>query len=153
MVGDVKKTRGIEVLGLISVVASLGFVALEIRQNTTAVRAATIQAVADQAMQLTLVLATDPHLPRLVREMIDGAVRADLSVEDYARLSTAMSAGLRRMENVFLQVQTGTLKEGALRRVSIGFYRNPFGRELWATARGNYDPGFAKYWDATLAAD
>ena len=42
----------LELIGFISVIASLVFVGMEIRQNTTAVRGATNQAISDQALSL-----------------------------------------------------------------------------------------------------
>ena len=127
---------------------------MEIRQNTVAVRAATIQAVSDQAMELTLSMATDEHLPRLVYEMRqNGVTRADLSTEDRLRLRLVVVAGLRRQENLYLQVENGTLHRAALQNVSFGFYRNPFVRELWASDRQYFDPAFALYWDDILASE
>lgn len=43
-----------EILGIIGVIGSLVFVALEIRQNTDAVRSATIQGVLDQSFAVNL---------------------------------------------------------------------------------------------------
>ena len=43
------KRNTLELVGFVSVIASLIFVGMEIRQNTTAVRGATNQAISDQA--------------------------------------------------------------------------------------------------------
>ena len=75
----------------------LAFVGMEIRQNTLAVQSATTQAISDQAMELTLALATDERLPQLVYSMTnDGITRSDLESEDFQRLSLSIIAGLRR---------------------------------------------------------
>jgi hypothetical protein len=142
----------VEVVGLLGLIASLGFVGAEIRQNTVAVQSATVQAVSDQAMELTLAMATDEHLPRLVYEMVTNeVVRADLPEADYMRLRLAVVAGLRRQENLFLQVQAGVLGTDALSSVSLMFYRNAFVRETWAAQREFFDEVFASYWDDVLA--
>ena len=144
----------VEVLGLLGVIASLAFVGMEIRQNTVAVRSATIQAVSDQAMQLTLSMATDEHLPQLVYEMRQNGVTQDeLASEDRLRLRLVVVAGLRRQENLYLQVQNGTLPAESLQNVSFSFYRNAFVRELWASDREYFDPDFAQYWDQILSVD
>ena len=150
-----KRTRFVvEVVGLLGVIASLAFVGMEIRQNTVAVRSATIQAVSDQAMQLTLSMATDDHLPQLVHEMRrNGVTQADLDNQDRLRLRLVVVAGLRRQENLYLQVQNGTLPAAALQNVSFSFYRNAFVRELWASDREYFDPEFARYWDGILSTD
>ena len=139
-----------EVVGLIAVVASLGFVGMEIRQNTAAVRSATTQAVSDQAMGLTLSIATDEHLPRLVSEMHGGLTRSEFDPQDYYRLRIVVIAGLRRQENLFAQVRSGVLDPAALRGVSFSFYQNPFVLELWAEVRGTFNPEFTRYWDEIL---
>jgi hypothetical protein len=128
----------IEVVGLSAVIASLGFVGMEIRQNTAAVRSATTQAVSDQAMELTLSIATDEHLPRLVSEMHSGLTRSELDPQD-------------RQENLYAQVRSGVLDPAALRNVSFSFYQNPYVRELWAEIRDTFNPEFTGYWDEIVA--
>ena len=141
-----------EIVGLLGLIASLTFVGMEIRQNTVAVQSATIQAVSDQAMQLTLAMATDDQLPRLVHEMRQGgATQATLDTEDYLRLRLVVVAGLRRQENLFQQVQNGVLPPESLQNVSFSFYQNPFVRELWVTDRQYFDADFAQYWDGILS--
>ena len=55
-----------EVIGLLSIVGSLVFVGLEVRQNSVATRASTNAAVADAFRELNLVLASSPELARSV---------------------------------------------------------------------------------------
>jgi hypothetical protein len=141
-----------EMLGLIALVASLGFVGMEIRQNTAAVRSATTQAVSDQTMALTLSMATDEHLPGLVYQLRAGVTEAELAPADYMRLRLVVLAGLRRQENLYLQVQAGILDAASLGNVSFSFYRNAFGRELWAGDRATFAPEFASYWDGVMSA-
>ena len=52
------KRNILEIIGFFSVIASLVFVGMEIRQNTTAVRGATNQAISDQVSELLLTIAT-----------------------------------------------------------------------------------------------
>jgi hypothetical protein len=140
-----------EVVGLSAVIASLGFVGMEIRQNTAAVRSATTQAVSDQAMELTLSIATDEHLPRLVSELNNGLTRSEFDPHDYYRLRLVVIAGLRRQENLYAQVRSGVLDPAALRNVSFSFYQNPYVRELWAEIRDTFNPEFTRYWDEIVA--
>lgn len=55
-----------EVIGLISIVSSLVFVGLEVRQNSVATRASTNAAVANAFLELNLVLASSPELAHSV---------------------------------------------------------------------------------------
>jgi len=142
-----------QLLGALAVVASLVYVAAQIRQNTTAIRSDTIQAIADQANQLNMALATDEHLPRLMVAMFESdAGREDLTPEDRWRLTMAVMAALRRMENVYLQVQSGVLDPGAFDRIGFDFYWTRFSRETWAALRQAFDPAFARFFDERLDA-
>ncbi len=144
----------VEAVGLLGVITSLAFVGLEIRQNTTAIRASTIQAISDQANDVTMAIATDEHLPRLVAQMFDDEVgAADLTSEDAWRLRLATISGFRRLENVFLQIEAGVLEEEANTRIGFDFYRTRFSREVWAVVRGDFHPGFVRFLDDLLQSD
>ena len=54
-----------ETLGFLTVVASMAFVGLEIRQNTAAQRAETRQGLADASREFTLTIATDTEARRV----------------------------------------------------------------------------------------
>jgi len=140
-----------EVVGLVAVVATLIFVGMEIRQNTRAVRSATTQAIADQTMELTLSMATDEHLPKLVSDIVfNGITQTDLKPEDDMRLRLVVNAALRRQENLYLQVQNDVLPASALRNVTFRFYQNAYVSEYWQSNRDAFDAGFASYWDGIL---
>ena len=141
-----------EVISAIAIVISLIFVGLQIQEGNRETRAATIQAISDQNIEYVLAMATDMHQPRLINEMvINGITSADLSPEDNTRLRLAIIAGMRRQENLFLQVQSGILEPEALQSVSFNYYRTPYVREFWLNNREFYDQEFARYWDGVIA--
>jgi len=112
------KRQIIELTGLISVVASLAFVGFEIRQNTSAVRSATHIAISNQVMELSRDVANDERLSRLIHLMLVENVRGEeLNPEDYVSLWMYVNAGLRRIENIFLQVQDGILDPSAFDQI------------------------------------
>ena len=61
-----KNRKFFEVIGLFSVVGSLIFVGIEIKQNTTAVRGATQQAVSSQVAEMYRILAENERMANLV---------------------------------------------------------------------------------------
>ena len=61
-----KNRKFFEVIGLFSVVGSLIFVGVEIKQNTTAVRGATQQAVSSQVAEMYRILAENERMANLV---------------------------------------------------------------------------------------
>ena len=93
----------LELIGFISVIASLVFVGMEIRQNTTAVRGATNQAISDQASELYLTIATERNLAGLVKKLYDVVPREAFGPIDNMQLFMTVMTGLRRVENIFLQ--------------------------------------------------
>jgi hypothetical protein len=62
-----KRREILEAVGLVSVVASLIFLALEIRQNTTVVSGQSINELYDAIREVDLVAFADPDLTRITR--------------------------------------------------------------------------------------
>ena len=112
------------------VIASLIFVALEIRQNTEAVQGATIQAVSQQSMDLVFVGLDNPE----IREAFNSSVRGDsLSDEQKNVLDWFFQAKLRADENRLRQVEIGILDESTFGQLSSNTaYRLPYFKDFWA---------------------
>jgi hypothetical protein len=106
-----KVQQGIAALG---VVLSLVFVGLEVRENTKAVRGATIQAISDQSILGLLEGAADPDWIRILTRLGDGVEFGDLSPEDQMRYNLRASAMVRMMENRWRQTELGILGESGL---------------------------------------
>lgn len=141
-----------EIISALAIVASLIFVGFQIQNGNRETRAATIQAISEQLMGFTLAMATDEHIPQLASKMMnEGATQSDFSAEDYWRISIVVVTGLRRQENIYLQVQAGVLEPEVLSSATFEFYKNPLVRELWQRRRKNYNQEFALYWDGVLA--
>ena len=134
----------IELIGFVSVIASLIFVGMEIRQNTTAVRGATNQAISDQATELYLAMATNRNLASLTVKLYDGAFRKDL------QLFLTVMTGLRRVENIFLQLEDNILDERAFDRIGLSFYRSNYGREIWDSNKQFFDRKFVPFFEKLL---
>lgn len=98
------KSSWYELIGLLGVVSSLVFVGIEIRQNTSAIKGATHQTIAEQINDLTLTIASDERLAKIVSSMYSGGKkREDMSPEDRLSLDFLLLTGFRRVENIFLQ--------------------------------------------------
>ena len=109
-----------ELIGLFGVISSLVFVGVEIRQNTAAVKGATHQTVAEQINELTLTIASDERLAKIVSSMYnDNKQRADMSSEDQLSLDFLLLTGYRRVENIYLQYEDGILDKRAFDRIGM----------------------------------
>lgn len=140
----------IEIIGFLSVVGSLAFVGVEIRQNTSAVRGATNQAISDQVGELMLTIATDDNLAELVKRLYDGETQNQFDPVDDMRLFMTIMTGLRRIENIFLQIEDGILDDRAFDRIGLSFYRSNYGREIWLANRQFFDREFVPFFDELI---
>ena len=140
----------IEIIGFLSLVGSLAFVGVEIRQNTSAVRGATNQAISDQVGELMLTIATDDNLAELVKRLYDGETQNQFDPVDDMRLFMTIMTGLRRIENIFLQIEDGILDDRAFDRIGLSFYRSNYGREIWQANRQFFDREFVPFFDELI---
>ena len=143
----------VEIIGFLSLVGSLAFVGVEIRQNTSAVRGATNQAISDQVGELMLTIATDDNLARLVKRLYDGETQAQFDPVDDMRLYMTIMTGLRRVENIFLQIEDGILDDRAFDRIGLSFYRSNYGQEIWQANKQFFDREFVPFFEKLLKND
>jgi hypothetical protein len=102
-----------ELLGAIGVIASLFYVASQIRRNSTALEAATNQAVSDSTQQRLLVPAQNPDLAASLAK-----VREDmnsLSPAERVQIVFFTRATFRGVSNAFFQHRQGLMPESAWR--------------------------------------
>ena len=133
-----------QLFGALGVIASLAFLALEIRQNTEAVKSSTIHALSDQGSNLTAMIMLNDDLLKAFRASRD---EEELSAEQDYRLRMWYATALRVQKNRFLQKQLGFLDlETAL---FIGgnsrVYRRPHFAEFWDDAKVNEQQEFVEY--------
>lgn len=97
----------LELLGGVAVLVGLVFVGLELRQNTAAMEAATLQNQTDASTEFLLLIASDPELARIWQESVDDTIQ--MSESDNMRFFLISRARWLRMQNAYLQWQRGTL--------------------------------------------
>ncbi|MEQ8331025.1 MAG: hypothetical protein RH859_11250 [Longimicrobiales bacterium] len=128
-----------EVVTAGGVITSLLFVGFEVRENTRAVRGATIQAIADQSFQYNTDLVQDENWMRLMAMVWEDTISVtSLGPEDRVRLSWGLVASTRIMENRYRQVQLGILGEEALGQLggatNQNWYASRMFRDWWASS-------------------
>jgi hypothetical protein len=121
-----------EVLGVVGVIGSLAFVALEIRQNTSAVRSAASQGVQDQVATVYQMYATDPTLTGILQRGMQDP--SNLTPEELARFDAFWTVALQANQNVYVQIQEGA-------------FDNAMAEGWWQLLRSNLEyPGLRQYW-------
>ncbi len=143
---DAKSQRGrtiAEIAAAIGVILSLVFVGVEIRQNTSSVRAQTRQQLSDASAELNLALATT-DLGVLWSQFASGDSLIDAEM---ARVGPALVTAVRNLENVYLQTREGVIDESAL--VSYGWrgsimYRSDAFAEWLASNQDRFNSDFVE---------
>lgn len=148
-----KVQQGVAAVG---VILSMVFVGLEIRENTKAVRGATIQAISDQSILGLLEGAADPDWIRILTRLSDGVGFGDLSPEDQMRYNLRASATARMMENRWRQTELGILGDSGL-GIATGtrnaeWFRSEHFRTYWR--EGNmaslWEPAFVDFMETEV---
>jgi hypothetical protein len=104
-----KLKRLIDLVTAVAVLIGLIFVGLELRQNTTAIEAASMQNQTDASTGFLLLVASDVELARIWREASQD--RSQLSEIDSTRYFLLSRARWLRMQNAYLQWRRGMLSD------------------------------------------
>ena len=137
-----------EVLGVLGVVGSLIFVALEIRENTRATRSSTIQDISRWSYDSGIVFVENADLREAWQAACDGTLNRDQRL----LMLWAFSAFLRIQVNRFYQVELGTIDEATAFSIGGrgGLYRSPMFREYWPILKVPFEPAFQEYVESEL---
>ena len=135
-----------DAIGGVGVVLTLLYLALQTRQNTRAVRAASFQQVADSLSDVSMTVAQDPSLVSLLARVNSDA--ASLSEEDTARYGYFLLSTVRRIESLFFHAEQGTIESeswlGTQQTLRIMFDKE-IARRWWAENEIRFNPGFRVY--------
>ena len=140
------KRQYIEILGLLSVIASLLFVGVEIRQNTTAIRGATQQDISYQISEIYKIAVENEKIALITSKAYQGITKKDLSEIDFSRFWLFAMMGLRRVENIYLQYNNGFVGSEAFDRIDMAFYRTPLVGEIWSARKRRLGHYLCKKW-------
>jgi hypothetical protein len=134
-----------EVVAAMAVVLSLIYVGRELQSNTAAIRAASLQGVADASAEILLSTASDSALSR-IRQVGNRDVSLLTEAEAY-RYHTLLRQVLLSLQNVYFQHELGVLDSriwAGYQRVLCDMFANPGVRDAWAVHEHILDPEFAK---------
>jgi hypothetical protein len=146
-------SRAGQLLAALGVIASLVFVGLELRQNTSAVRAQTRQGLADRNAETIYSVAENPELARAwaLRWGNDPRLDESLTVVDSIQAGWAMWGMLRFVEHAFLQVEEGLLPASSLDGYAFRGNENfvtPQFATFWQGIRHRFDVRFVAAFEA-----
>ena len=132
-----------ELLGAVGVIASLVYLATQIRANSHSVQASTSQAVADAAQARVLAVAQSSSLANALAKVLDSSTA--LTSAETIQVEFFRNASFKGFENVFFQYRKGLLPAATWNGYEFILRRNlhiPDTREWWNRSRDGFDPEF-----------
>lgn len=137
-----------ELIAALATIATLIYLALQIRQNTTATRAASFHAVTDARNQVNFSITQDPGMARIFLE--GSADRGSLCPEDRLRFDFTCLSYLHVVETMHYQASVGAgervLVEAEGRSLS-DLFALPGVREWWVENPYAFGQEFRSYID------
>ena len=137
-----------EIIAVVSVVFSLIFVGLELRQSTIASQAAAYQELGIATSEVWFRMSSDSELNNMLfvidKDPVNGYI--NLSQSDRNRALSYVMGNLRLYETVYLQVEQGLLDANALKYLGWeGFGSSNLLKGTWRDAKKYVTPAFAEY--------
>ena len=135
-----------QVIGAIAVVISLIYVALQIRQNTNAVRSATVQSVHEHFANWYHLIAADAELARIAPNGLRDY--QSLSENERTRFIAAFMSFLSYSQNAFLKWRQGLLASSlwlGWEQVMMNFFGTPGGKAFWKERGYMFGDEFRRY--------
>ena len=135
----------VEMVGVLGVIASLIFVAFQIRQNTRAIESSTIEAILSRSYDAVVLSVENADLRAAQMAACDGG--AALTADQREQLIAYYRALLRLQLNRFFQARLGTIdEETALAAGGRATpYRRPIFAEIWEETKADYSADFQDF--------
>ena len=139
-----------QIIAAIGVIASLFYLAVQVRQNTRSMRAVVVDSLAGALVDLFAPLAHDPSVMRAFIAVVESWDAA--SEEDRVRAVPIMFGTFKLFENAWFQKRQGTLDpeqwEGWDVYIRI-YYHRPGVKTWWLMRRAAFAAGFRHYLESS----
>ncbi len=143
----------LQILGGIGVIASMIYVAIQIRNNGRATRAATFQQLSSSMANHWLTMAYNPEMVSLMLRATDDFDA--LNRVEKARARFFIMGYARNFENAYFQHKIGTLKKRDWVGISADIhilFSMPGSRKVWPLVKNRSSLEFQAYIDAIVKA-
>jgi hypothetical protein len=139
------------ILSAIAVIATLGYVAVQIRQNTRALRSAATQGAHDQHASMYDILASDPKLADIFVRGLEAPDTLDRI--ETGRFYAFLLSVMVRFQNWYLQTQSQALDSELIEstsRILRQISGTPGFKRFWEDRRHMLMPALAKHFEAEV---
>ena len=141
-----------EVLGAGGVIVTLGYLAIQIRQNTRAVRTQVNQSRADLAVSAALLTADSAHLPSILVKVREGQA---LTEEESERFGHWFRSFNRIQDNLLRQHREGWLDDQMPRDIGSAITLEIVGSNhamaIWEQTKEMYSQPYIEFVDQRIA--
>ena len=139
-----------QLVAAIGVIASLFYLAAQIRQNTKSQRSVAVDSLTGSLIALLGPQASDPALTRACAAAVEDWRGA--AEEDRLRAAAVLLALFKLGENAWFQQRQGTLDREQWQGWDLyirAYYHRPGVKTWWSLRRGMFAAGFRAYLEAT----
>ncbi len=140
-----------EIVGAIAVVATLMYLARQMRQTAKATTGETMGSWLADYNNMVLEISKDPEVARIFRQGLTDFEQ--LNENDKMRFHTWMVAHLLNAQNVFLQLEDGIMHQRIADQIlpfSAAMLNSKGGLYWWGTARSIWRPEFLDHMDKLI---
>ena len=134
-----------ELIAAIATVATLVYLAVQLRQNTKALRSATFQQISAQMGQNVESVVQSPDLAELVARLLSGA--SDFTPAELIRLQGMFVMSMRRLEAVFVQTELQSIDNvmaQGFENSLLPMLLTNVGSEWWQSAQPAFHQAFVE---------
>ena len=139
-----------QIVAAIGVIASLFYLAVQIRQNTQSQRSVAVDSLTGSLIALLGPQGTDPSLTRAFAAAVEDWNGA--TEEDRLRAVAVLLAIFKLFENAWFQQRQGTLDREQWQGWDLyirAYYHRPGVKIWWSLRRGMFAAGFRDYLEGT----
>lgn len=140
-----------EFIAAIATLMTLAYLAIQVRQNTKALRASTFQQVSEAMAQNVSHLTDNGELAAIALKVASGE---DLAPVERLRYQGLMLMSIRRLESIYQQHQLGSIDADQVKGFElsmISLIKEPVALEWWGKAKITFDQRFVEYVDQRLS--
>jgi hypothetical protein len=143
-----------EFVAAIGVIASLVYLAVQIRQNTQSIRASTYEAMVRGSGEFLLPLIQDRDLAKSFERAVDRWSQMDY--EEQVQVMYLLTQLFRNWENAYYQYRQGTLEPWlweSWQHVVLSYFHRPGVQDWWKLRRAAYSKPFREFLESSSRPD
>ena len=139
--------------GALAVIATLVYLAIQVRQNSAGIQATAELEASGRLAQFVTRISTDQNMRRIWEDVSDGKELPEEDSRDYVWL---MAEFFHMSEGIYIQYSRGFLSDeiwGEYERLMVGYLQFSVARSWWRNGNGPYSDVFREHVETLLAQD